>query len=227
MSSLEASPRSSRVVPTPPVSLGQEGALQHSTASDVNKTNPTSPRHAQNTSQHHTNISPSSQGYSNPSRNTRSNIHDILSTDTQSSSHRSPLKRPYSTLTSVNNPSPQPSKRSRENSPSRQYQGSASSQQAPAYALAGSRHNAPSATPQLLNPSVLDEQGPLRKVSIENSPEGGPASVSDGSAEPDSSPSSSHQDRERGYSTNPLPSEHQQTPQERPTKKRFVNPHLV
>jgi len=225
MSSLEASPRSSRVVPTPPVSL-QEGALHHSTASDVNKTNPTSPRHAQHTVQHQNNISPSSQGYSN-SRSTRSNIHDILSADTQSSSLRSPLKRPYSTLASVNNPSSlseQPSKRSRENSPSRQCQGSVSGQQqTPAYALAGSGHNVLTAAPQLLNPSVTDDQGRSRKVSLENSPEGGPGSVSDGSAEPDSSPSSSHQDRERGYSTNPLPSGHQQTPQERPTKKRFVS----
>ena len=155
-------------------------------------------------------------------------IRDSLSADTQSSSHPSPSKRPFSTISAYNNPSSfseQPSKRSRTNSPSLQhYQGQPQGDhQAPAYALAGSRHNTSSAVPQLLNPSSIDEYSLARKISGENSGvEEGRASVSDGSAEADSSPSSSHQDRERGYSHNPVSTGHQQIPQDRPAKKRFV-----
>lgn len=218
MSSLETSPRASRTGPVQ--STRQELASHSMTASDGTNTNPASPRHARSSS----NMPRSPQELSYASRSVRSNIHDILSSDSQPS----PRKRPHTEMDSVNNAClSEPSlKRSRENSPTKPYAqapGSSRGQhQTPAYALAGTGRHSLSNTPRLSNRAGTDEQGRSRKVSLENSQEEGPVSVSDGSAEPDSSPSSSHQDRDPGYNTNAGASGHQQMPQERPPKKRYA-----
>ena len=222
MSPLGTSPRRSPVE-ADQGALRKEGALAASPATGIDTTNSTSPRNARNMQL------PSPQRYSQSSRSVRSNIHDILSTAADSQplpSHNShkrpyPLMEPLNASSSLSEP---PFKRSRETSPTKHHAHlpglAMNQQQAPAYALSGSaRSLSTGPLPRLTAP--LDEQGLSRKVSHENYQEERIASASDGSAEPDSSPSSSHQDRDNSYNAGSLPGRHQSATQERPLKKRF------
>lgn len=229
MSGLGTSPRSSRNEPPPPHPSASQtpvpsSAPHLSSTHEATKIDPSSPRYARSTFPSQPNL-PQSPSTAGPvPKSSRSNIHDILSSDSQPSAKYC-LKRPYPESDPASNPAPsEPAlKRSRESSPSRYPVLSPAyavgQHQPPAYAIAGSAN---AHKPSLAAGS--DDQTLSRKVSHEGSQDEGRGSVSDGSGDPDSSPSSSHHpDRDPGYNTSKPPSAMvQQIQQERPPKKRWV-----